>query len=263
MERVPGEAPAESSSRPSVRKISLDDESTRAFFDGADDHVQRLHREALAVVEAEHAEARHPVMARATEQDLRRRDRLRKLVLSIVAVAAAASLIVALKSRSPSVASPPPAVVAARPLPHPAPVAPASTPARAEPAVAPSPDAAPTPSSEVAAAPTTSAAPSAAPATSEAPSAASSAQTSSGLVDAEAARELRKEANKLLNLGKYKAAVEKAEAAIQGDPEDANAYLYLGTALMELGKMADAKRAFRTCVERAKRGPKHECAQFR
>ena len=47
------------------------------------------------------------------------------------------------------------------------------------------------------------------------------------------------------------------------DPTDANNYLYWGTALMSLGKRPEAKEVFGTCVTQAKRGPIHECRQFR
>jgi colicin import membrane protein len=50
---------------------------------------------------------------------------------------------------------------------------------------------------------------------------------------------------------------------VEADPTDANAYLYWGTALMELGKHKEAKGVFARCVETATRGPRHECRAFR
>jgi tetratricopeptide (TPR) repeat protein len=66
-----------------------------------------------------------------------------------------------------------------------------------------------------------------------------------------------------LELGKYADCIDFAKQAIASDPTDANAYLYWGTALMSQGKRADAKEVFSACVEKAKRGPIHECRQFR
>jgi DNA-binding response OmpR family regulator len=66
-----------------------------------------------------------------------------------------------------------------------------------------------------------------------------------------------------LEMGKYADSIEAAKQAIAHDPEDANSYLYWGTALMSTGKRAEAKEVFATCVEKAKRGPIHECRQFR
>jgi TolA-binding protein len=77
------------------------------------------------------------------------------------------------------------------------------------------------------------------------------------------ARELTRQALSLLERGNYRGAIEKATASVDADPTDANAYLYWGTALMELGKHKDAKAIFARCAESATRGPKHECRQFR
>jgi predicted Zn-dependent protease len=77
------------------------------------------------------------------------------------------------------------------------------------------------------------------------------------------ARELTRQALSLLERGSYKAAIEKATASLDADPTDASPYLYAGTALMELGKLKEAKVLFARCVENATRGPRHECRQFR
>jgi tetratricopeptide (TPR) repeat protein len=65
-----------------------------------------------------------------------------------------------------------------------------------------------------------------------------------------------------LNQGKWETAVSMARAALARDPEDANLYLYEGTALQEMGRRAEAKQVFRTCLEKAKRGPVQECRMF-
>ena len=82
-------------------------------------------------------------------------------------------------------------------------------------------------------------------------------------VDPAAAKALSRECLGLLERGAFAKAIAKAEASIDADPSDASPYLYWGTALMETGKRAEAKQIFATCVAKATRGPKHECAQFK
>ena len=69
----------------------------------------------------------------------------------------------------------------------------------------------------------------------------------------------RKEALNLLNRGKMADAVPMSRAAIQQDPAHALGYLYLGTALQELGNHKDAIAAYSDCVRNAKQGPVWEC----
>ena len=73
---------------------------------------------------------------------------------------------------------------------------------------------------------------------------------------------LKKETLSLLNRGKNKDAIAKAQEAIAADPTDADLYLYLGSALQETGKWKDGIEAFSECVRNAKKGPVHECRQF-
>jgi hypothetical protein len=74
--------------------------------------------------------------------------------------------------------------------------------------------------------------------------------------DAEA---LRKETLSLLNKGRNKDAIEKAKEAIAADPTNATAYLYLGSALQDLGKWKDGLEAYNECVRNASKGPINEC----
>ncbi|MCL2822489.1 MAG: hypothetical protein FWD57_00720 [Polyangiaceae bacterium] len=75
----------------------------------------------------------------------------------------------------------------------------------------------------------------------------------------DASVDLRKEANKALNQGKWKKAEELATQAIEQYPEDANPYLYKAGALQSLGRYKDAKEVFKECARVAKKGPVHEC----
>ncbi|MCS6902505.1 MAG: DUF4388 domain-containing protein, partial [Myxococcales bacterium] len=77
------------------------------------------------------------------------------------------------------------------------------------------------------------------------------------------AKDLVSKSLRALEMGKYADSIELARQALLHDPEDANPYLYWGTALMSMGKRAEAKEAFAACVDKAKRGPIHECRQFR
>lgn len=70
----------------------------------------------------------------------------------------------------------------------------------------------------------------------------------------------KRKAEQALDLGKYAAALEHAEKAVEGDGEDAGAWLLLGAVKQAKGDMKGATAAFSKCVKDAKRGPKHECA---
>lgn len=73
---------------------------------------------------------------------------------------------------------------------------------------------------------------------------------------------LRKDAEKALNMGKWDDAISLCQKALAHDPEDARLYLYYGTALQEKGDRPKAAEVFKQCVEKATRGPKHECRMF-
>jgi tetratricopeptide (TPR) repeat protein len=69
----------------------------------------------------------------------------------------------------------------------------------------------------------------------------------------------RAEALALLNRGKMKEAIPMAQAAIEKEPDQALGYLYLGSALQDLGKRAEAISAYSDCVRHATIGPVGEC----
>ncbi len=71
--------------------------------------------------------------------------------------------------------------------------------------------------------------------------------------------EPKAEALRLLNLGKMKEVVPMAQAAIAANPTDAISYLYLGSALQELGKQKDAIAVYSDCVRDATKGHVWEC----
>lgn len=185
-------------------------------------------------------------------ETLARRARFRRIVAAVVGFAGVVSIAViarAIASQShrrtntPVVtATAPPSVVAA-------------------PSAVPSASAVPT------------AAPSAAP---DAPEPSASAPTPEPVASAQAEPEkkvepakaegdpvaLRKEALKLLNMGKTKDAIPVARAAIAADPTDASAYLYLGSALQDSGKWKDGIEMYCECVRNATKGPVSECRQM-
>jgi predicted Zn-dependent protease len=70
---------------------------------------------------------------------------------------------------------------------------------------------------------------------------------------------LKKDTERLLNRGRMKEAADKAREAIVADPTDAMPYLYLGSALQDLGKWKDAIAAYCECVRNATKGPVNEC----
>lgn len=88
-----------------------------------------------------------------------------------------------------------------------------------------------------------------APATPAAPAAVS---------DKTAAQE-KKDASKLLERGNAKGAIEAGERSVALDSADGEAWLVLGAAYQEVGKNADARRCFNSCIKEGKRGPVSEC----
>lgn len=78
--------------------------------------------------------------------------------------------------------------------------------------------------------------------------------------DPERAGKLRKQAESLLDRGRYREAIEVSRDAIAADPTHALPYLYIGSALQSTGKWKDGIAAYSECVRNAKRGPVHECS---
>ncbi len=196
---------------------------------------------------------------------LERRARFRRIVAAVVGFAGVVSIAVVGRA------------VTARPRPHvaPAPVALiAPPPIAAQPSVAaiPAPEPTPAPtaqSSAVVEAPVASAVPSAS-ASASAPEPVASAKAEPEKKDEKADAPkgdgdpvaLRKEALKLLNMGKTKDSIPIARAAIAADPSDATAYLYLGSALQDSGKWKDGIEIYCDCVRTATKGPVNECRQM-
>jgi hypothetical protein len=105
-------------------------------------------------------------------------------------------------------------------------------------------------------------------ATDKAPDVAGSAEVNRGAPGAptagepanvEKARALNAKALDLLKRRKSSEAVPVARAAIEADPDDALSYLYLGSALQDMGRWKDAMSAYDACVKRATRGMVDEC----
>ena len=78
--------------------------------------------------------------------------------------------------------------------------------------------------------------------------------------DPESAKADKKLAQKALERGKLADAIEAGERSVASDPTDGEAWLILGASYQEKGKIAEAKRCYRACIDQGKRGPKGECA---
>ena len=74
------------------------------------------------------------------------------------------------------------------------------------------------------------------------------------------AAEEKKDAQRALDRGKSKDAIAAGERSVALDSADGEAWLILGAAYQEQGKMADARRCYQACLKEGKRGPKGECA---
>ncbi len=198
-----------------------------------------------------------------------RRARLRRVVAwvlvpaVVVAIVGGAKLVSHAEStRSSTSASPSLANVSPRPLTtNPARTAEPAAP-RAPAAQDPSPSVALSASAEPQAAgsqePPVAAAASSAP---QAPPAAESASAAPSPATEPAAdlAATRKQTLKLLNQGKFKDALPLAESALAADPSDATLFLYVGTALEELGRGKEAVAVYSRCVHEATKGPIAEC----
>jgi hypothetical protein len=71
--------------------------------------------------------------------------------------------------------------------------------------------------------------------------------------------ELRERTVTLLSQAKPADALPLAQALVAAQPEDAFAYLCLGSALLDLGRTDEARTTFLQCIEHAKRGNIDEC----
>lgn len=70
---------------------------------------------------------------------------------------------------------------------------------------------------------------------------------------------LRARALELLNRRHFDDALVAAHAAIEVDPDEALGYLYVGSALQDLGRWSDAMSTYRECVRRARTPAVAEC----
>jgi Flp pilus assembly protein TadD len=76
------------------------------------------------------------------------------------------------------------------------------------------------------------------------------------------AKAKKAKARALLERRKLSEAIEAAERSTVLDPTDGEAWLILGAALQEKGDLANARRAYASCVKEGKKGPRNECANL-
>jgi tetratricopeptide (TPR) repeat protein len=77
--------------------------------------------------------------------------------------------------------------------------------------------------------------------------------------DKKSAAQQKRTCQGLLDQGAFAKAIEAGEHSVALDPTDGEAWLLLGAAYQSIGKGADARRTFASCVAEAKRGPINEC----
>jgi hypothetical protein len=76
---------------------------------------------------------------------------------------------------------------------------------------------------------------------------------------AASAKDYRDDAHLLLERGDANGALEAAQRSVSLDPTDADGWLVLGAAAVQLHELAIAHDAFLACVKRATKGPAAEC----
>jgi len=69
----------------------------------------------------------------------------------------------------------------------------------------------------------------------------------------------KNDARRALERGKAADAIAAGERSVALDPTDGEAWLLLGAAYQEKGKMSEARRAYTACTKEGKRGPVGEC----
>jgi hypothetical protein len=77
---------------------------------------------------------------------------------------------------------------------------------------------------------------------------------------ARTAREEKNASRNALERRKLDDAIAAGERSVALDAADGEAWLILGAAYQEKGKLADARRCYAACLKEGKRGPKSECA---
>ena len=76
------------------------------------------------------------------------------------------------------------------------------------------------------------------------------------------AKEAKAKARSSLEKRKIADAIEAGERSVKLDPTDGEAWLILGAAYQEKGNIAEARRAYSSCVKEGKTGPRTECAKM-
>jgi cytochrome c-type biogenesis protein CcmH/NrfG len=57
-----------------------------------------------------------------------------------------------------------------------------------------------------------------------------------------------------------KSSIDAGEQSVDLNPTDSEAWLVLGAAYQQMGSIGEARRCFRSCVEKGKGGSRSECA---
>jgi tetratricopeptide (TPR) repeat protein len=70
----------------------------------------------------------------------------------------------------------------------------------------------------------------------------------------------RERSRSALERGSLKSSIEAGEQSVDLDPTDGEAWLVLGAAYQQVGNLEQARRCFRSCVEKGKGGSRSECA---
>jgi 2-oxoglutarate dehydrogenase E2 component (dihydrolipoamide succinyltransferase) len=251
---------ADDVSIPPVAANGVEAQELDHTFFAAGEKADQEHREAARRPQSQFPEIREDdpkAKQKMTPAVRERRARFTKYVKWAVAASAVvclAALVRVAVARGQHEAEPAPVAVAANVQAAAPPLAPPQAPPAPPAAPAPAPAPAPAAAADQPAAPPAPAntAPAAAPATAD--TAAAEVPT-----DPAAAKEEKKAAQKALNRGDLKGAIEAGERAVAYDPTDGDAWLLLGAANLEKGKAAEARKAFTSCVKEGKRGAIGEC----
>ena len=227
---------------PPAGDLAIDEHDEKFFSEG--DLAHHVHASGSVAHDDDDWDHDKPSSRKHQPHVVRRRERFARYVKLAVAGASVVCLAAIGRSAMTTTKAPAPAPVAAVAVKEAAPVA---EPVKAPEPAQPAPVAQPVKAEEKPAEPAAAATPKAEEKPAEPDT----------KVDAKAEKTASRRA---LESGKLDAAIAAGERSVAADAEDGEAWLILGAAYQEKGKIGEARRCYTACLKQGKRGPIGECA---